>query len=278
MNVDLHCHSTASDGQLTPRALYERALESSVDLLALTDHDTVAGLVELNGWLATEPPQTCRVIAGVELSSVWNKRGVHVVGLDFDLQAPVMQEALAGQHRIRIERAQRIGEKLAQQGIEGAYLGACDLADSDAPCRPHFADWLVQQDVCSDGKQAFTRYLGNSKLPAINHQWPELAQVVGWIVDAGGVAVLAHPEDYRLTRSKLRALVRAFVGAGGQAMELAGKGKADAIATSIEKLCLEYNLHASVGSDFHGGAQPWRQLGKTRAMPGQLSPVWKLFQ
>lgn len=276
MIADLHCHSTASDGELTPPELYAMARESGVELLALTDHDTVDGVSAL---METEHPgPPCRLVSGVEISTVWYKRSVHVVGLNFDLDSPLMREALAGQREVRFDRARRIGRKLAQRGIDGAYEGALRLAENAAPCRPHFARWLVEQGLCEDGKQAFSRYLDSGKLSGINNNWPGLEQAVSWIVGAGGVAVLAHPEDYRLTRSKLRALLRDFVAAGGGAMELAGAGKADATAQTIEALCREFELHASVGSDYHGASQRWRRLGKTRPMPAELAPVWELFQ
>jgi predicted metal-dependent phosphoesterase TrpH len=213
----------------------------------------------------------------VELSTVWSKRSVHVVGLNIDTSAAAMVQALASQREIRYQRARHIGEKLARQGFKGAYEGALVLAGDSAPCRPHFASWLVAQGKCKDGKQAFDRFLGNSKMTGINHAWPRLDEAVAWIVAAGGVAVLAHPEDYRLTRSKLRLLLTDFVAAGGQAMELVAPGKPEAVAQMIATLCREFELRASVGSDYHGGSRGWRHLGKTRAIPADLSPVWELF-
>lgn len=277
MIVDLHCHSTASDGEHSPLDLYALAVASGVELLALTDHDTVDGVLALGVDSDQLSVTGCRLVAGVEVSAVWSKRGVHIVGLNIDPSAAVMVQALASQSKIRYQRALRIGEKLARQGIQGAYQGALALAGDTAPCRPHFARWLVAQGKCKDGKQAFDRYLGNSKMTAINHAWPCIEEVVAWIVEAGGVAVLAHPESYRLTRTKLRMLLTDFVAAGGQAMELAAPGQPEAVAQLITTLCREFDLRASVGSDYHGGSQGWRRLGKTRAIPADLTPVWELF-
>jgi predicted metal-dependent phosphoesterase TrpH len=278
MNADLHCHSTASDGELAPGQLFKQAEDAGLEMLALTDHDTVVGLVELRAELQASPASSCRLISGVELSTQWSKRSVHVVGLNIDENAELMQRALAGQSRVRFDRARRIADKLAREGLHGAYDGALALAQGSAPCRPHFAAWLVQRGHCQNPKQAFDRYLSNSRMVGLNHSWPSIEQAVIWIAEAGGVAVLAHPEDYRLTRTKLRALCSDFVAAGGQAIELAGVGKTAAVADSIEQLCREYALAASIGSDYHGARMSWRRLGSTRRIPEDITPVWELFQ
>lgn len=278
MNADLHCHSTASDGELSPRALYTQAVAAGVELLALTDHDTVAGVVELRAALAAEPETSCRLVSGVEISTVWNKCSVHVVGLDIDETAATMRRALAGQSRVRFERARLIADKLQRQGFSGAFEGALALAQGAAPCRPHFAAWLVEQGACQSSGQAFERYLGNRKMAGINHCWPTPEEAVAWIVDAGGIAVLAHPENYRLTRTKLRALTADFAAAGGRGIELAALGKTPAVAASVEQLCREYALAASIGSDYHGAQMGWKRLGCTRRIPAGITPVWDLFQ
>jgi hypothetical protein len=278
MIADLHCHSTSSDGELTPLALYALACDAGVELLALTDHDTVDGVLALQAGGCGEATDACRLVTGVELSTLWSKRSVHIVGLNLDIHSPALRQALAGQRDLRYERAMRIGDKLAAQGIQGAYAGALEFAGDSAPCRPHFASWLVQQGVCKDGQQAFVRYLGNNKMPGINHQWPALEEAVGWITAAGGIAVLAHPEDYRLTRTKLRALLADFVSAGGGAVEMAAPGRTLDVARLTEQLCREFKLAASVGSDYHGAGNGWRQLGKTRVIPPDIAPVWSLFQ
>jgi predicted metal-dependent phosphoesterase TrpH len=278
MNADLHCHSTASDGELSPRELYAQATDAGVELLALTDHDTVAGFVELRAALRLEPAGSCRLISGVELSTAWNKCNVHVVGLDIDETAEPMQQALARQSQIRFSRARMIADKLGRAGISGAFDGALALARGAPPCRPHFAAWLVQHGVCQSSGQAFDRYLSNQKMAGINHHWPALEEAVAWIADAGGVAVLAHPENYNLTRAKLRRLSADFAAAGGRGIELAARGKTPAVAASIEQLCREYGLAASIGSDYHGAHMSWKRLGCTPSIPADIIPVWDLFQ
>lgn len=249
------------------------AVLAGVELLALTDHDTVDGVLALQQGVAA----SCVLLPGIELSCLWRKRPVHVVGLGIDPRALTIEEAVAMQRALRFERARQIDDKLRRRGITGAYEGALVFAGDAAPCRPHFARFLVQDGHCKDAKDAFGRFLGNRQLKGANQHWPGLERVVSWIVAAGGVAVLAHPDDYRLTRSKLVELLREFIDAGGVAMELAGLGKPDASALALEQLCREFALGASVGSDFHGGANAWRKLGWTREIPADLTPVWELL-
>lgn len=253
------------------------ASEAGVELLALTDHDTVAGVRALQARPEVLSASSCRLVPGVEISTVWNKRGIHIVGLNIDVDTCVMVNALEGQRQVRDDRARRIGEKLGRQGYPGGYRGAVALAGESAPCRPHFAAWLVAQGACKNTKQAFDRYLGNNKMAGINHAWPGIEEAVAWIVAAGGVAVLAHPEDYRLTRSKMCELLGDFRDAGGRAMELAAPGRPEALVQSMTALCREFKLGASVGSDYHGASQGWRRLGKTRVIPADLPPVWDWF-
>ena len=275
MKVDLHCHSLASDGMYEPIEVYRQADLAGVELLALTDHDTVDGVLALQQ--ASIPPGACQLLAGVEFSSQWRKRSVHVVGLGIDPKGQIIGEAVAAQKAVRLKRAQRIGKLLEKQGIFGAFDGAVAVAQGGVPCRPHFAEYLIKQGHCKDAKSAFSRYLGNHRLAGIEQGWPDLTRVVSWIVSAGGVAVLAHPEAYSLTRTKLRELVVAFCDAGGGALELAAPGATADSAGYINQLCREFSLLASVGSDFHGPLGGWRGLGKTRPVPADLTPVWRQF-
>jgi predicted metal-dependent phosphoesterase TrpH len=275
MKVDLHCHSTASDGLYTPHEVYRQAVLAGVELLALTDHDTVAGVLALQGEGQTN--DACSLLPGIEFSCLWRKRNIHVVGLGIDTQSQVITDAEARQRRVRLDRARHIGGLLARRGVAGAFEGALAIADAAVPCRPHFADFLIAQGYCRDSKAAFKQYLGNRHIAGIEQAWPDLAQVVGWIVDAGGVAVLAHPEAYGLTRTKLRELVIALCEAGGEAMELPSPDKPGTLVEFCEQLCREFALRVSVGSDFHGPLDGWRHLGQTRAFAPDLRPVWELF-
>lgn len=274
MRVDLHCHSTASDGALSPLALCQRAVERGVELLAITDHDTVAGVQAVREQLRSYPLPTLRLLNGVEYSSVWNHLGVHVVGLGIDDTHPATIAACRFFAEARRERADMIGARLAKLGMPGAAEGALALAGAAQIGRPHFARYLLAQGFVRSEDEAFDRFLGTGKPGDIKTLWPELAEVIGWIREAGGVPVLAHPIKYRQTAARLRRLVADFAGAGGQAIEVVvGRQLADE-SRFIGQLCQQHDLAASVGSDFHGPS-PWCELGEIRELPVGCVPVWE---
>jgi 3',5'-nucleoside bisphosphate phosphatase len=219
LRVDLHCHTTASDGGLAPAALCQRAVEQGVDLLAITDHDTVRGYREAATWMATAG-LPLRLLPAVEYSCVWRNVSVHVVGLGIDVEHPATLAAGSYFDKARRERAALIGAKLAKLGIEGALEGALALAGDSQIGRPYFARYLVGQGVVRTEDEAFERYLGAGKVGDVRALWPELAEVVQWITAAGGVAVLAHPAKYRMTATRLRQLVADFAAQGGGAIEV----------------------------------------------------------
>lgn len=271
---DLHCHSTESDGHLTPTEVVNRAFEKGVDVLALTDHDTVSGFAE-----AQLAAKICglRLLSGVEFSSQWGGRGIHIVGLNLDVESESLVEAVALQSAAREERGIRIAEKLHKLGFEGALLGAQKIATGAVLGRPHFAQFLVEQGRVKNINEAFRKYLGAGKPGDVKNLWPEIAVVVGWIVAAGGVAVLAHPSKYKMTRTKLRALVADFARCGGQAIEVAS-GLMPAIeVNSLAAVATDFDLAASCGSDFHFPGQKWQELGQFARVPESCRPVWELF-
>lgn len=268
MIVDLHCHSTASDGSLSPGELIQRAADQDVELLSLTDHDTIAGYQGL------DVPAGLRLVGGIELSCVWSGVTVHIVGLGIDLDSEVMQAVEQRQGEARERRAQVIAERLERRGFVGVYDHARAGAGSRPLGRPDFARALVELGHVASESEAFDRYLGAGKIGDVKAMWPELATVLEWILLSGGVPVLAHPLYYRMTATKLRALIAAFVEAGGVAMEVcSGKPSADDLRYS-RRLCEQFGLEASIGSDFH---QPlaWNELGRDSAVAHDLPGVWE---
>lgn len=277
LRIDLHCHTTASDGALTPSALCQRALERRIDLLAITDHDTVAGYRAARAWLAGqgERGSALQLLAGVEYSCVWQGVNVHVVGLGIDVDHPATLAAGEFFNTARRERADLIGRRLARLGIEGATEGALAQAGEGQVGRPHFARYLLERGVVGSVDEAFDRYLGAGKTGDVQTTWPSLAQVVAWIVEAGGAAVLAHPLKYKLTSAKLRRLVGAFAGCGGCALEVVnGRQSTDGTA-QLARLCRELGLEASAGSDFHAPGPHWNDLGDSGTLPPACVPVWR---
>ncbi|WP_438984566.1 PHP domain-containing protein [Aequoribacter sp.] len=272
--LDLHVHSTCSDGALSVPDLLERALAADIQTLALTDHDTIKGLETAREWLSSNSEARLQLISGSELSCVWQGVTIHVVGLNFDVQNAVLGAYLQGLDHARSERAELIASRLEKQGFKGALAGAQAIAGEAQLGRPHFARWLVEAGHCDSMNAAFKRWLGRGKLGDVKVFWPSLEEAVGVVVQAGGVAVLAHPQHYGMTRAKLKRLVFAFAQAGGRALELPlGKDHAD-VALYVRRLLDECELSVSLGSDFHADSEWGPRLGVDVALARNLNPVW----
>ena len=274
MNVDFHSHTTASDGALSPMDLLLRAKEQGVELMAITDHDTVAGYRSVRDqW--RDP--SMQLIAGIELSCLWSRRLIHVVGLNIDIDHPGLQAGLAVQQQARLDRAVLIGEKLARQGFAGGYRFAAELAGDSQIGRPHFAKFLVERGHVSSESEAFKRYLGAGKIGDVKSSWPEMATVIQWITESGGVAVLAHPLHYKMTATKLRSLVDDFKTQGGGAIEIISGKQTKDRTQYLAQLAEQFELMASIGSDFHRPGMPWNELGRAGMLPKNCEPLWPLL-
>jgi predicted metal-dependent phosphoesterase TrpH len=274
MIFDLHCHTTHSDGALTPAELVARATAMGVDVLAITDHDT------LGAWPEAQPAAppldgAIRLVPGIEFSTQWESMGIHVLGLNVDPASDAMEAGVRFQQEARLERARRIGERLGKQGIAGALEGAAALSTGGYIGRPQFARHLVAVGKAGSVEDAFRQYLGDGLVGDLRQHWAGLPQVVEWIRAAGGVAVLAHPLKYKLTRSKLKRLLADFMRAGGEGMEVVSGQQQLQQTASLAKLCEQLGLLASCGSDFHEPGNPWSELGRFRALPDYLLPVWE---
>lgn len=271
---DLHCHSSFSDGSLSPTELILRAIEQGVTTLALTDHDTVSGLFEAQH--ASEQ-HGLNFIPGIELSCIWNKKTFHILGLNIDANNA---ELLAGTHQlqiIRLERAKKIASKLEKHKIPGAFEAVHEAAGFGMITRPHFADFLIKNGHVSMIQEAFDRYLGEGKPAFVKTQWVDLADAIHWIKAAGGIAVLAHPMRYKLTASWMRRLLSDFKEMGGQGIEIiTARSNPDEIRRTIH-FAKQYTLYGSVGSDFHTPKNQWVELGRLSSLPKNIPPVWDLF-
>lgn len=269
---DLHTHSICSDGILRPQAVVSRAKEKGVTTLALTDHDSIDGLGEAA--LAADELGV-NLVTGVEVSCLWSGVGVHVVGLNFDADNSVLTAGLERQQSARARRSEIISERLEKLGISGALEGARRFAGEGSIGRPHFAKYLVEQGEVASVSAAFKRYLGAGKPGDVKQMWPAVAEAVHWIRSAGGTAVLAHPDKYKMTRTKLRCLLRDFCDAGGQAMEVISGCQEPSITRELAQLSEKYQLYASCGSDFHSPEQAWQDLGCMAPLPDDCVPVWE---
>lgn len=272
---DLHCHSTASDGVLSPHDLVHRASEKGVHVLALTDHDELSGQAEAAA-AATEVG--LRLVHGVEISVSWGNVTLHVVGLNIDPLDPVLLHGLARNRGGRSERARRIGDELARIGISGAFEGASALADNkELISRTHFARYLIERGIAKNMKAVFKKFLVKGKPGYVSHEWASLPDALTWIHAAGGVAVLAHPGRYQIGREKMRVLLNEFKYLGGAGVEVVTGSHTPEQVPLYADLALEFDLMASIGSDFHAPGEGGRELGRLTALPERCRPIWQAW-
>ncbi|WP_457669237.1 PHP domain-containing protein [Thiolapillus sp.] len=274
LKYDLHSHSTVSDGTLTPVELVRQAAAAGVDVLALTDHDNVSGIGQARIAAAEEG---IVIVPGVEISVSWNGHTVHVLGLNLDEDNPILLEGLQGLCDYRSWRAEEIGRRLEKKGIAGAYEGACKQATGALVGRLHFARFLVQQGHARDVKEVFRKFLVSGKPGYVSGEWASLEEALGWISDAGGMAVIAHPARYNMTRGKLRRLIGEFRELGGRGLEVVSGSHSKDEYFTMARHASDFGLLASAGSDFHGPENPWINLGQLPDLPPGCEPVWNHF-
>jgi predicted metal-dependent phosphoesterase TrpH len=270
--VDLHAHSNCSDGSLTPAELVQRAAAAGVAMLALTDHDTVAGLdaAQNAGGLAG-----VRIVPGVEISASWRSQFIHVLGLWIDPASARLRSALCLQAERRRVRMRTICAALSDLGLPGAALLAAVEAHPGLPTRSHLAAALVAGGHVSRTDHAFRKYLGAGCAAHVAAEWPALAEAVAWIRDAGGIASLAHPARYALSAGGRRQLLADFVAAGGGALEVVTGGNGAQHSEACAMLAMKFGLLGSVGSDFHDPRLTWNPLGRLAKLPDCVVPVWR---
>ena len=272
---DLHSHTRASDGLLTPAVLVQRAVEMRVGVLAITDHDSVAGVDEAQQ-TARDLDLPIKVLAGAEISTLWENHEIHIVGLNIDIHHPAMVSFLEGQLACRQRRAEEMGERLAKARIPDALAGATRLAGGGIITRGHFARFLIEQGKAGDMAQVFKNYLARGKTGYVPPQWCTIKQAIDAIHHSGGCAVLAHPGRYGLSAKWLKRLIAHFREAGGDAMEVAQCQQPPNERTQLAQYARENELAASQGSDFHQPC-PWIELGRKLWLPAAVEPVWERF-
>jgi len=268
---DLHTHSTASDGTLTPPELIALAAAKGVDVLALTDHDTLDGLTSAQ---AAADAVGLILSPGVEISVTWGRRTIHIIGLGIDCRNQALRDGLAGLSAYRYRRAEVIGHRLSREGIERAFEGARAFSNGRLIGRTHFARFLVQQGYVSNEREVFRHYLVKGKPGHVAGDWASLEAAVGWIRDAGGQAVIAHPGRYCFTRAKLLRLIGEFVELGGVGIEVVSGNHTRDESLLFARYAQENHLLASVGSDFHRLGNPQIGLGSMALLPSFCTPIW----
>ncbi len=269
---DLHAHSTASDGVLSPAELMRRAAQAGVGAMALTDHDTLTGLAE-----AYDVAHQIGIefVPGVEISVTWEKRTVHIVGLGIDPESQMLQKGLAQLREFRVWRAEEIARRLVKAGVEDNILKrAYALSNGRLISRTHFARALVELGRAESVSQVFKKFLVSGKPGHVSGQWAALEDAVHWIIEAGGQAVIAHPARYQLKRAQLHALIRAFIAAGGCAIEVVSGSHSRDDYFTMARHARDFGLLASIGSDYHGPENAHIKLGRLPDLPPGCQPIW----
>jgi predicted metal-dependent phosphoesterase TrpH len=272
MNADLHCHSTASDGALSPLEVARLARAGGVTLWSLTDHDELGGQHEAR---TAAQALDMHYVGGVEISVTWAARTVHIVGLNVNAHCLALAQGLARIRTGRTSRGIAIGERLATLGMPGAWEGALRcVSNADLVSRTHFARFMVEAGYATSVQDAFTRWLGDGKPGYVAHQWATLADAVGWILAAGGVPVVAHPGRYAYTPVQFDAFFSEFIDLGGLAIEVVTGSHTPAQYAEYAQVARRYGFEASRGSDFHAPGEDAVMPGSLPPLPAGLKPVW----
>lgn len=277
--IDLHSHTHCSDGSLSPQTLIDRAVNYQIAVLSITDHDTIAGFDIAQDYIL-EKNIPIKLISGIEISTAWQGFEIHIVGLNFNVENATLRQLITSQQQAREQRAITIGEKLAQCGFPDAYQDAKILAGSGSITRAHFAKVLYQQGHVATLQKAFDQYLGkkgrNTQKAYVKPTWCSIEQAVEAIHAAGGSAVMAHPIRYDLSAKWLRRLIVHFKESQGDGLEVVLPQMNPQQRQTMLNYCLEYDLHASMGSDFHY-PNKWSDLGRHLILPNGAKPIWTMW-
>ncbi|WP_312267705.1 RNase RNM [Pseudescherichia sp.] len=273
---DLHSHTQASDGLLSPEELVHRAVAMRVGTLAITDHDSTSAIPAARAEIQ-RAGLDLTLINGVEISTLWENHEIHIVGLNIDIAHPAMVTLLEEQKARRQQRAMQIGERLEKANVPGAWEGALRLANGGAVTRGHFARFLVESGKANDVAGVFKKYLARGKTGYVPPQWCTIKQAIDVIHHSGGKAVVAHPGRYDLSAKWLKRLLAHFAEQGGDAMEVAQCQQAPNERTQLAAYAQQFGLMASQGSDFHQPC-PWIELGRKLWLPAGVEAVWQLWE
>lgn len=271
MKADLHNHSYFSDGFLSPREIVRLASDANCDLFALTDHDSTNGIVEAK---SEADKLGINLINGVEISAFWRNSAIHIVGLGIDIDNDELQTGLEFNQTLRKERAKKIALGLWRSGIKDALEKAQMLSGGHMLTRTHFAQMLINEGYCKDMKSVFRRYLTGSKPGGVRVEWKDFNEVIKWIHSAGGKALIAHPFRYRMTHTKIKKMLNDFKEANGDGFEVVNANSSDEEISLGNKWSEEYNLLASIGSDFHGWPNQRVQIGNLADLPNNSRAIW----
>ncbi len=256
--VDLHVHSNRSDGSYTPRELVDYALEKGLSAFALTDHDTTAGINEAVSYAEGKPLE---VIPGVELSTEYEGRDIHIVGLYINQGMPGFAEYLKEFQNSRELRNEKMCERLRAYGID-ITLEELKLEFPGAVItRGLYAKYMLKKGYIKSMTEAFDRYIGDHGPCFVAREKITPEQAVGFIKSAGGLSILAHPPLYRMSRTRLEILVERLKAAGLDGIEAKYTTYSSTEEREMKEIAAKFNLAISGGSDFHGTTKPKTDLG-----------------
>jgi predicted metal-dependent phosphoesterase TrpH len=255
--IDLHTHSTASDGTLSPSILVETAVQKGITTLALTDHDTDAGLEEAS---STAGRLGIRFIPGIEFAIEWKPGEFHLLGLNIR-NTEKMQDTVAEITNERNVRNQRMVALMQEAGIKVAYENSVAFSGGHSVGRPHFAAFLINKKIVRTQKEAFDRYLGDKKAFYVQRENLNFDRALSTIHASGGIAVLAHPLSLYVAWGHLPDLVKDLKDRGLDGIEAWHPTATVHESRRLEQLAHENNLYITAGSDFHGAIRNDRKLG-----------------
>lgn len=271
---DYHMHSTASDGSLSPTELMAFAAQQGIKELALTDHDTFGGVAEAS---AAADQKGIRLIPGMEFSCSWLGITIHLVALWPKGLTEAAHQLAADQRKARWSRAEQIIERLAKTSAPLSLEAVLKYSAGGVPGRPHFAEAMVEAGYVTNHSQAFRKWLGSGKLGDIKNHWKPLDEAVPWLIETGAFVSLAHPQYYKLTRSKRKRLITAFAEVGGQAVEVVSGQQDPQQTQSLLRLTEELKLKLTWGSDFHNPGIICPAPGRYAALPEACTPLSQVF-
>jgi predicted metal-dependent phosphoesterase TrpH len=278
--IDLHSHTNYSDGGLSPETLIDRAANFQIDVLAITDHDTVAA-IDIAQKHIDDKKIPLTLINGIEISTAWQGFEIHIVGLNIDKNNEELALLIERQQLAREQRAISMGEKLTKCGFPTIYSDAKAMAGKGSITRAHFAKVLYQQGHVNTMQQAFDKYIGKKgskgERAYVKPNWCSIEEAIQVIHQAGGSAIMAHPIRYDLSAKWLRRLIVHFSEVAGDGLEVVLPQMSPDQRQKMLAYCQEYNLHASMGSDFHY-PNKWSDLGRNLTMPIGAKPVWVQWQ
>ncbi len=257
---DFHCHTHFSDGVLSPEQLIDRAENKGVELLAISDHDSVSGIEPARAYLQTSQLKL-KLVDAIELSAQSDFGEIHIVGLNIDRNDSNLLSVIELQQRKRWERVKLFEQKFLKLNIHGV------LAELQSSCkqvvtRSHVARALVSLGHVKDNNQAFKKYIGKKGRVKVPTSWVPMQEAISAIHKAGGLAILAHPTRYPMSNRRLSYLIEEFAIAGGDALEVAYPSLSPDKKAWLELHRNKYELLASGGSDFHYPDLKWSDLGR----------------